>query len=299
MAVWWRWWPDSGQKALMNRITSSSMTFLPNTFVTWWHCLQRQTNSTSTIMWQWCLFQQKVNSNQSFPLRLVYNSRSSAERPHAFVNGISQLAISQQMTSVSLSTVPNGGSLSRCRRTWRHSSLSLLSCISHIVALHLPGPPQIMNMILAVPLSQTPPPHVTASPAIPANGTVGGSPSPTPPSSDIDSVKLVSAPNGNITKGAMANGTNNMPPTQLLPYHRVPTSHPANQLANVSESGHAIAYFNSAQWIPHCHQWLHDPQCYLHALPSTQWVDRAMAAGASLNLKLGSGQQWNGVAPPL
>ena len=79
--------------------------------------------------------------------------------------------------------------------------------ISHIATLRLPGPPQIMNMIPAVPLSQTPPLHVTALPAVPANGTIGGSPSPAPPSLDIDSVKLVSAPNGNITKGAMANRT--------------------------------------------------------------------------------------------
>jgi enhancer of polycomb-like protein len=167
--------------------------------------------------------------------------RRDAQTPRTFPNGISQLATSRQMTSVPLSAVPNGVPIAMQTHMKALQPQSATPRISHTAALRPLGPPQIMSMIPAIPLSQTPPPHVTASPAVPANGTAGGSPSPAPPPSDIDSVKLASAPNGNVTKGATANGTKHHPPDLTLSpatesqQAALPTASPMRQKADMQQ----------------------------------------------------------------
>ncbi|KAI9451602.1 hypothetical protein HD554DRAFT_2043921 [Boletus coccyginus] len=114
------------------------------------------------------------------------------------------------MALVPLSTVPNGVPIMMQMHMKVLQPQPATPCISHAAALCPPGPPQKMNMIPAISLSQSPPPHVTTFPTEPANDTAGGSPSPaSPPSeSDTDSVKLLFTSNGNVMKGAITNRTN-------------------------------------------------------------------------------------------
>ena len=271
--------------------------------------------------------------------------RRDAQTPRAFTNGISQLATSRQMTSaVPLSAVPNGVPIAMQTHMKALQPQSATPRISHTTALRPPGPPQIMNMVPAIPLSQTPPPHVASLPTVPANanGTVGGSPSPVPPPTDTDSVKLASTPNGNVTK---ANGTNShVPeptPSPATESQQValPTGSPVRQKADVQQpvsiplngyhipiNGYTIpnaAYMHSrppngltAQQMQNLklalaqgqdvNAAMHGTQGrplqtpYVgHLVPNGTHYNMQMAAGANLNLKLASGRQWNGVAPPL
>ena len=270
--------------------------------------------------------------------------RRDAQTPRAFANGISQLATSRQMASVPLSAVPNGVPIAMQTHMKALQPQSATPRISHTAALRPPGPPQIMNMIPAIPLSQTPSPHVTASPVVPANGTASGSPSPAPPSSD-DSVKLASAPNGNVTKGVTTNGTKQHAPDPTLspatePQQAAPpTGSPMRQKADMQQpvsiplngyhipiNGYTIpnaAYMHSrppnglttqqqmqnlklvyaqgqdVNAAMHGTQGRPIQAPYAHLVPNGTHYNMQIPAGANLNPKLGSGRQWNGVAPPL
>lgn len=271
--------------------------------------------------------------------------RRDVQTPRTFTNGISQLNPSRQMSSVPLSAVPNGVPIAMQTHMKALQPQSATPRISHTTALRPPGPPQIAN-IPAAPLCQTPLPHVNALPTVSANGAIGGSPSPAPPPSDSDSVKLVSAPNGNVTKGATANGTNQLasdltssPATESqLP--ALPIGSPVRQKADVQQpvsiplngyhipiNGYAIpnaAYMHSrppngltAQQMQNLKLALaqgQDVNAVMHGtqgrpiqtpyvghlVPNGTHYNMQMAAGATnLNLKLASGRQWSGVAPPL
>ena len=166
--------------------------------------------------------------------------RRDAQTPRAFANGISQLTTSRQMTSVPLSTVPNGVPISMQTHMKALQPQPATPRISHAAALRPLGQPQIKNMIPAIPLSQSPPPHVTTLPTVPANGTAGGSPSPALPP-DTDSVRPSSTPNGNVIKGATANGTNQHfpdpipPPTTESQQATLPSVSPVRQKADVQQ----------------------------------------------------------------
>ncbi|KAF8127863.1 enhancer of polycomb-like-domain-containing protein [Boletus edulis] len=140
--------------------------------------------------------------------------RRDSQTPRTFANGISQLAASRQ---IPLSAVPNGVPIAMQTHIKALQPQSATPRISHSPALRPPGPPQIMNMISTIPSSQTPPLHGSTLTTAPANGTIGGSPSPVPPPSETDSVKLAPTPSGNVTKGGSANGTNQHVPDTTPP----------------------------------------------------------------------------------
>lgn len=270
--------------------------------------------------------------------------RRDAQTPRVFTNGISPLATSRQMTSVSLSAVPNGVPIAMQTHVKALQPQSATPRISHSAALRPPGPPQMMNMIPATPLSQTPPPHVTASlPSVVPNGTVGGSPSPVPPPSDADSMKLASTPNGNITKSATVSGINQHAPDPTSSpatesqQPALPTGSPARQKVDVQQpvsiplngyhipiNGYTItnaAYMHSrppngltpmqnlklalaqgqdVNAAMHGTQGRPIQTPYVgHLVPNGAHYNMQIAPGANLNLKLASGRQWNGVAPPM
>lgn len=261
--------------------------------------------------------------------------RRDAQTPRTFANGISQLATSRQLTSMPLSAVPNGVPIAMQTHMKALQPQSATPRISHTAALR--PPPQIVN-IPAVPLSQTPPQHVTALPPVLANGIVGGSPSPAPLPSDLDSVKPVSTPNGNVTKGATANGTNQHAPDPISTpatesqQPALPTGSPVRQKADMQQpvsiplngyhipiNGYTIpsaAYLHSRppngltsqqmqnlklNAVMHGTQGRPIQTPYVgHLVPSGTHYNMQMATGAAnLNLKLASGRQWSGVAPPL
>ncbi|KAH0835627.1 enhancer of polycomb-like-domain-containing protein [Lanmaoa asiatica] len=270
--------------------------------------------------------------------------RRDTQTPRAFANGISQLATSRQMTSVPLSAVPNGVPIAMQTHMKALQPQSATPRISHAATLRPPGPPQMVNMIPAIPLSQTPPPHVTALSTVLVNGTVGGSPSPAPPPSDTDSVKLGSPPSGSATKGVTANGTDQHTPDAASspatePQQPVlPTGSPVRQKVEVQQpvsiplngyhipiNGYTIpnaAYMHSrppngltAQQMQNLKMALQgqDVNAVMHGtqgrpiqtpyvghlVPNGAHYNMQVTAGANLNLKLASGRQWNGVAPPL
>lgn len=167
--------------------------------------------------------------------------RRDAQTPRPLTNGISPLAASRQMTSVPLSAVPNGVPIAMQTHMKALQPQSTTPRISHTAALRPPGPPQIMSMIPAIPLSQTPPPHATTLPTVPANGTVGNSPSPVPPPPDGDSAKVAPTLNGNVPKGAATNGANQhapdatSPPTTESQQPMLPTGSPARQKVDVQQ----------------------------------------------------------------
>ncbi|KAI9463887.1 enhancer of polycomb-like-domain-containing protein [Boletus coccyginus] len=218
--------------------------------------------------------------------------RRDAQTPRAFANSISQLATSRQMTSVPLSTVPNGVPIAMQTHMKALQPQPATPRISHAAALRPPGPPQIMNMIPAIPLSQSPPPHVTTLPTVPANGTAGGSPSPAPPPSDTDSVKLLSTPNGNVMKSAMANGTNEHPPDPIPPpatesqQATLPPVSPVRQKAEVQQplsiplNGYHIPI--NGYTIPNA--------AYMHSRPPNGLTAQQMQ---NLKLALAQGQDVN------
>lgn len=267
--------------------------------------------------------------------------RRDAQTARAFSNGISQLA-SRQLTSVPISAVPNGVPIAMQTHVKSLQPQSTTPRISHSASLRPPGPPQMMNMIPAVPLSQTPPPHVTALPVVPANGRIASSLSPAPPPSDADSLKLASAP---ATKGATVNGANqHVPdpapsPASESQQSSLPTGSPVRQKADVHQpvsiplngyhipiNGYTIpntAYIHSrppngltVQQMQNLkfaltqgqdlNAAIHGTQgrpiqtSYVgHLVPNGTHYNMQIAAGANLNMKLASGRQWNGVAPPL
>ncbi|KAG9312626.1 enhancer of polycomb-like-domain-containing protein [Chiua virens] len=164
--------------------------------------------------------------------------RRDALTPRTFANGISPLAAPRQMTSAPLSAVPSGVPIAMQTHMKALQPQSATPRISHGVALRPPGPPQMMTMIPAVAVSQTPPP--VTLPSAPANGT-GGSPSPAPLPADTDSGKPASTPNGNVVKSATTNGANQHPleptssPATESQQQAPPTSSPVRQKADVQQ----------------------------------------------------------------
>ncbi|KAG8215759.1 enhancer of polycomb-like-domain-containing protein [Butyriboletus roseoflavus] len=221
--------------------------------------------------------------------------RRDAQTPRAFANGISQLATSRQMTSVPLSAVPNGVPIAMQTHMKTLQPQSATPRISHTAALRPPGPPQIMNMIPATPLSLTPPPQVITVPTASANGTVGSSPSPVPPLSDTDSVKLVSTPNGNATKGALANGTNQHAPDPIASaatesqQPAPPTGSPVRQKADVQQP---VSIPLNGYHIPINGYTIPNAAAYMHPRPPNGLTPQQMQ---NLKLALAQGQDVNAV----
>lgn len=221
--------------------------------------------------------------------------RRDAQTPRAFANGISQLAASRQMTSVPLSAVPNGVPIAMQTHMKALQPQSTTPRISHTAALRPPGPPQMMNMIPAIPLAQTPPPQVTAVPAVSANGTVGGSPSPAPPPSDTDSVKLASTPNGNVAKGAPANGTNQHAPDPICSSATEPqqpallTGSPVRQKVDVQQP---VSIPLNGYHIPINGYTIPNAAAYMHSRPPNGLTTQQMQ---NLKLALAQGQDVNAV----
>ena len=299
---------------------------------------QQHTNNDATLV----LVSTEGRQHSVLPFRTGTQQlfiHRDTQTPCAFANGISQLATTWQLTSVPLSTVPNGVPIMMQMHMKALQPQPATSRISHTAALCPPGPPQIMNMIPAILLSQSPPPHVTTLPTVPVNGTAGSSPSPAPPPSDIDSVKLPSPLNGNVIKGTTANRANQHSPDPttesqqpaLLPVSPVrqkvdvqqPLSIPLNGY-HTPINGYMIpnaAYMHpcpnrltaqqmqNLKWalaqgqdVAVMHGTLGRPVQipYVgHLVPNGTPYNMQMAAGTNLNLKLASGRQWTGVTPPL
>ena len=262
--------------------------------------------------------------------------RRDAHTPRVFANGISPLSASRQIPSASLSAVPNGIPIAMQAHMKALQPQSATPRISHTAALRPPGPPPIMNMIPSVPLSQTPPPHAATLPAVPANGVVGGSPSPAPPPSDVDSVKPASTPNGNVMKGITTNGTNPdpmspramesqqatlmagsaarqkadvQPPVSVplngyhIPINGYPITNAAAYMHSRPLNGLTMQNLKLAlqgQEAMHGTQGRPIQTPYVgHLVPNGTHYNMQITAGTNVNLKLASGRQWNSAAPPL
>jgi hypothetical protein len=80
------------------------------------------------------------------------------------------------------------GSLSQCRRSCA-ATIRYCAYLPHSRFVPPPRPPQIMKMVPAIPLSQTPRSCVNTLPSVPVNGTVGCCTFPASPPSDTNLVK--------------------------------------------------------------------------------------------------------------
>ncbi|KIJ13620.1 hypothetical protein PAXINDRAFT_116937 [Paxillus involutus ATCC 200175] len=138
--------------------------------------------------------------------------RRDPQGQRGYANGISQLATSRQMPSLSLSSIPNGMPISmQAHMKALQPQVPPPPRISHAAAMRAPAPPPLVNMIPTIPLTQPSQPQTTKPSTANANATTVSS-----AIADGDSVKLAAAPNGSPTNGATTNGSSHQQSTDVI-----------------------------------------------------------------------------------
>ncbi|KAF9221104.1 hypothetical protein BS17DRAFT_797325 [Gyrodon lividus] len=262
--------------------------------------------------------------------------RRDPQAQHGYPNGISQLATQRQVSSVSLSSIPNGIPISMQAHMKALQPQVAAPRISHAAALRPPAPPPLVNMIPTIPLPQALQPQTTNPFTANVNGTSGSH-----AIAEGGSVKLITAPNGSTTNGTTT--TQQQPtdtsvspatePQQPALYVGSPARQKvdAQQPVSIPLNGYHVPIngytIPNGPYMQHARQpnglSLQQMQSLKMALAQGQDVNAAihgrpiqtsyvghlvqngahynmqMGAGTNVNLKLAPGRQWNGVASPL